>query len=102
MSDNPHLSPFEAMRRVSEAGNEYWSARDLDKLLGYGKYRFFKHAIQKAEEACENSRQTVSDHFVHTHAMIGLGKGAKRKVDDVHQVAVYAVAMIQVHPGVSD
>ncbi len=93
MSDNPHLSPFEAIRQVSEAGNEYWSARDLGKLLGYGEYRFFKNAIQKAEEACENSRQAVSDHFVHTHGMIGLGKGAKRRVDDVH-LSRYACYLI--------
>lgn len=82
--NTPHVSPFDAIRRVDEQGNDYWSARDLSKLLGYGEYRFFKNAIQKAEEACKQSGQAVADHFVHTHGMIGLGKGAKRKVDDVH------------------
>ncbi len=36
--DNPataHLSPFEAIRRESEDGSEYWSARDLARILGY-------------------------------------------------------------------
>lgn len=49
MSQTPHISPFDAIRREDENGNEYWSARDLGKLLGYGEYRFFKNAIQKAE-----------------------------------------------------
>src|SRR5437660_12726424 len=87
MDDQPntlHTSPFDAIRRIDEQGNEYWSARDLGKLLGYGEYRFFKNAIQKAEEACKNSGQAVSDHFVHTHGMVGIGSGAKRKVEDVH------------------
>jgi len=79
-----HISPFDAIRREDENGNEYWSARELGKLLGYGEYRFFKNAIQKAEEACKNSGQAVSDHFVHTHGMVGIGSGAKRKVEDVH------------------
>jgi DNA-damage-inducible protein D len=93
MSQTPHISPFDATRREDENSNEYWSARDLGKLLGYGEYRFFKNAIQKAEEACENSGQAILDHFVHTHGMIGLGKGAKRRVDDV-RLSRYACYLI--------
>ena len=79
-----HVSPFDAIRHEGENGNEYWSAREMGKLLGYGEYRFFKNAIQKAEEACKQSGQPVSDHFVHTHGMVAIGSKAKRKVDDVH------------------
>jgi DNA-damage-inducible protein D len=79
----PRISPFDAIHRVDEQGKEYWSARELGKLLGYGEYRFFKNAIQKAEEACKQSQQDVSDHFVHTHGMVSIGSGAKRKVEDV-------------------
>lgn len=84
MQETPHISPFDSIRHEDEQGNEYWSAREMGKLLGYGEYRFFKNAIQKAEEACKQSGQAVSDHFVHTHGMIKTGKGARRKVDDVH------------------
>jgi len=77
----PRISPFDAIRRVDEQGNEYWSARELGKLLGYGEYRFFKNALQKAEEACKQSGQAVLDHFVHTHGMVSIGSGAKRKVE---------------------
>jgi DNA-damage-inducible protein D len=93
MQDNTHLSPFDSIRRTEEDGKEYWSARDLSKLLGYGEYRFFKNAIRKAEEACKQSGQAVSDHFVQTHGMIETGKGAKRPVDNVH-LSRYACYLI--------
>lgn len=33
----PGISPFESIRKVNEEGFEYWSARDLAKILGYVK-----------------------------------------------------------------
>src|SRR5215471_13708199 len=84
MSQIPHTSPFDGIRHEDEDGREYWSAGELGKLLGYGEYRKFKNAIEKAEEACQNSGQAVADHFVHVGGMIEVGKGARRKVDDVH------------------
>ncbi len=78
-----HTSPFDAIRKVDERGNEYWSARDLSKLLGYTQYNKFTSAIQKAEKACEESGQAISDHFTHTGEMIQTGKGAKRPFDTV-------------------
>lgn len=89
-----HVSPFEAIRKVSENGREYWSARDLAKILGYAtNYRNFKPAIDKAKEACQHSGQAVSDHFADVRNMIKVGKGAKRKVDDVH-LSRYACYLI--------
>jgi DNA-damage-inducible protein D len=79
----PHASPFEAIRKEAEDGSEYWSARDLAKILGYARWDKFKNAIERAEEACQNSGQAVGDHFSHMGKMIHLGKGAKRNVDDV-------------------
>jgi DNA-damage-inducible protein D len=79
-----HVSPFEAIRRESEAGTEYWSARDLSKILGYKEWRNFTTAIEKAKEACENSGQATSDHFVEANKMVTLGSGAQRKTEDYH------------------
>jgi hypothetical protein len=31
----PHLSPFDAIRHIDEQLGEYWSARELYKILGY-------------------------------------------------------------------
>ena len=80
----PHTSPFEAIREEAEDGSEYWSARDLSKILGYTEWRNFTTAIEKAKEACENSGQAVSDHFVEANKLIEAAKGARRKIDDYH------------------
>jgi DNA-damage-inducible protein D len=77
-------SPFDAIRRVDEQGHEYWNAKDLGKLLGYSQYNKFKNAIRKAEKACEESREAVSDHFIHLDEVIEGGKGAKVKYPTVH------------------
>ena len=70
MNNAPHVSPFDAIRRVDDNGKEYWSARELGKILGYTEYRKFKIAIQKAEESCRQSGQAVSDHFAHVGEMV--------------------------------
>src|SRR5713226_5472525 len=85
----PHTSPFEAIRAEAEDGSEYWSARDLSKILGYTEWRNFTTAIEKAKEACENSGQAVSDHFVEANKLIETAKGARRKIEDYQQILDY-------------
>lgn len=72
-------SPFESIRKVNEEGFEYWSARDLAKILGYTEYGKFTNPIQKAEAACENSGQKISDHFAHVSEMVSIGSIANPK-----------------------
>lgn len=79
-----HISPFDAMQHEDEQGNEYWSARELYKLLGYSSWERFKGTIERAEVACEEAKQVVSDHFHTDVKMIVAGKGAKRKTEDIH------------------
>jgi DNA-damage-inducible protein D len=76
-----HFSPFESIRRIAQDGSEYWSARDLSKILRYTQYNKFAKAIAKAEEACENSGQNVTNHFIPASEIIVTGNGAKRQVD---------------------
>lgn len=78
-----HVSPFDAIRHVDDEHGEYWSARELSKLLGYTRFDKILPVIAKAEEACETSGQAVSDHMSHVRHMIATGKGAKRPADDV-------------------
>jgi len=73
-----HISPFDAIRRVSEHGNEYWSARELSKILTYDDYRNFQKVMSKAIKSCESAGEEASDHFVEVTDMIAVGKGAKR------------------------
>lgn len=73
---------------------ECWSARDLQQILGYSDWRNFLKAVDKAKEACNNSGESISDHFVEANKMIILGKGGERKVEDVGltRYACYLVA----------
>ena len=71
-----HISPFEQIKRVNAAGNEYWSSRDFAQVLGYSDYRNFEQVIGKARMACFNSGQRVEDHFVDITEMVEIGSGA--------------------------
>jgi len=83
-NNTPHTSPFDAIRRIDENGNEYWNAREIAKLLGYTQYNKFTSAIKKAEQACEKSGQAISDHFTHVGEMVEIGSGAQRRFATVH------------------
>lgn len=76
-------TPFEMLKKTNETGQEVWSARELAKILQYSEYRHFLPVIEKAKEACNNSKQKVSDHFEDILDMVAIGSGAKRKLEDV-------------------
>jgi DNA-damage-inducible protein D len=86
-------SDFEAAT-FEEQGIEYWSARDLQKLLGYTDWRNFLAVIDKAKEACINSQIDPNYHFVDVNKMIKLPKNATREVDDIilTRYACYLIA----------
>lgn len=54
---------FEQIKKTNEHRQEYWSARDLYRLLGYTEYGKFLPAIERAKKACENSGQDIKEHF---------------------------------------
>ena len=82
ISTNHTNNMFENIMHIDEYGNEYWYARELQKVLEYKEWRNFKIVIEKAITSCENSNFNVLNHFVETNKMIELGKTAKRKVLD--------------------
>lgn len=45
---------FEALKRLNEHGAEYWSARDLQPLLGYSQWRRFEMDRMNATELAAN------------------------------------------------
>jgi hypothetical protein len=66
---------FEHIKRINAAGHEFWSARELARVLEYTDFRNFIPVITKAREASANSGHTVSDHFVDINEMVRDGVG---------------------------
>lgn len=94
MSEIQHTgdqSPFDAIKRVTPEGREYWSARELMPLLGYGAdWRNFHGAIERARATCSNSGTDPVTNFVGATKITGT-----KPAQDVHlsRYACYLVAM---------
>ena len=88
-----HHKTFEDIRQQAEGGHEYWSARDLQKVLGYAQWRKFEMVIEKAQIACSTSKQDPQYHFAQVGKMVDLGSGAVREVLD-YRLSRYACYLI--------
>ncbi len=88
-----HHATFEGIRQLDETGNEFWSARQLAKVLEYSQYRHFLPVMEKAREACTNSGHDITDHMEDILTMVEIGSGARRKVEDV-RLSRYACYLI--------
>lgn len=88
------LTNFEALKALNEHGAEYWSARDLQPLLGYAQWRRFEDAIGRAIVSCEQSGNKSGHHFAGAGKMVDLGSGSLRNVEDYHlsRFACYLIA----------
>ena len=81
----PGSSLFEGIEKIDNKGNEYWTSRDLAKVLEYSECRHFIPAAKKAKEACDNSGHKVEDHFEDILDMVGIGSGAERAIENIKQ-----------------
>lgn len=74
---------FEQIKRINEFQVEFWSSRDLAKVLSYTEYRNFLLVIAKAKESCKNSGEVIHNHFVEVDDMVSIGSGAKRSIETI-------------------
>ncbi|MBI5745865.1 MAG: hypothetical protein HZA13_02550 [Nitrospirae bacterium] len=85
---------FEDLKKVNEYGAEYWSAREIQPLLGYTQWRRFEDAVKRAITSCKQSGNEPFHHFAGAGKPIEGGKGAVQTVNDYHlsRFACYLIA----------
>jgi DNA-damage-inducible protein D len=86
---------FERIKKMTEFGAEYWSARELQPLLGYSSsWQSFETAIRRAKTACKQIGQTVENHFTDTAKTLTNKSGTERQVKDyfLSRFACYLIA----------
>lgn len=74
---------FESIKRVDDNGNEWWSSRELARVLTYVNYKYFLEVMRKAWTAASNSGVNPANHFVVYNEMVPIGSNAERQVDTV-------------------
>lgn len=91
------FSQFESASLVLD-GVEFWSARDLQNILGYTKWSNFEQVILKAKESCISVGNNELDHFANVGKMVDLGSGSKREIVDLAltRYACYLIAQMEI------
>lgn len=85
---------FEELKKLNQHGAEYWSARELQPLLGYEQWRRFEDAVKRAINSCKTSGNDPTHHFAGAGKPIQGGKGSVQIVEDYHlsRFACYLIA----------
>ena len=96
---NTELKSFEDIKRIAENGMEYWSARDLQKPLGYEKWENFSKVIDKAMLACDTAGFDVKDHFpvVRKTVEMPVGEQFSRGFPDVGKTPYSELNIVEVN-----
>jgi len=91
----PIKSPFDTIKQIRPDGSEFWSARDLQPLLGYRNWREFNDATVRAKISCEAAGHTAPEQFGDAPKSSPMPNGGVRQVPDYHltRYACYLVAM---------
>lgn len=88
------VDTFDGIKQANEDGEEFWYARELQRVLGYAEWRNFNSVIDKAKTACKQSANQVADHFVDVNKMVRAGV-ADKEIDDIllSRYACYLIVM---------
>ena len=84
---------FESIKHVDDEGNEYWYARELQKVLEYNQWRSINDLIKRAKVACKESDNNIHDHFAVQRKMVDIGSNTQREVLD-YKLSRYACYLI--------
>ena len=84
---------FEEIKHIDENGNEYWLARELQKVLEYKDWRNFNKVIDKAIISANNSYPNQNLWGVEVNTPINSGKG-KIEMSKDYKLSRYACYLI--------
>ncbi|MBQ3367791.1 DNA damage-inducible protein D [bacterium] len=86
---------FESIKHVNEYGQEFWYARDLQKILEYTEWRNFTKVIDRAKEACNGAGHEVSECFVEVNKTSEMPNGGTKRINDfmLSRYACYLIVM---------
>ena len=83
---------FENIKSIREDGSEFWSARELAKVLDYTQWRNFQSVIKRAMIACENSGHNSVIDFAEVSKIVAAGAASKPVLD--YELSRYACYLI--------
>ncbi len=84
---------FEDIKHIDENGNEYWYARELQKVLEYKEWRNFNKVINKAIISANTSYPNQNLWGVEVNIPISSGKGKVEMIKD-YKLSRYACYLI--------
>ena len=85
-------SLFDSIKHETETGEEFWYARELQVALEYTEWRKVSKVIVRAKDSCQNSGNTISDHFVEVNKIVKAGATTK-DIGDI-ELSRYACYLI--------
>ena len=86
-------SRLDSVVKYDTNNNPYWSARDLQEILGYVEWRKFNLVIQRAIKTCNMSGYDPNDHFINSNKSVITGNNAVRIINDYYLTS-YACILI--------
>jgi DNA-damage-inducible protein D len=90
--DTADLNPFDAIKTVRADGSVFWSARDLQPLMGYATWAKFMTPVRRAMKAAENTEMDLEQNFSQSGKVSG-DRGPDQLDYDLTREAAYLVAM---------
>ena len=84
------MSPFDAIKNVDPDGREWWSARDLQKVMGYARWENLEVPLNRAMQSASNVGTDLTSNFLRSQKIVN-----GRSVADCQltRYAAYLVAM---------
>ncbi|WP_432164853.1 phage antirepressor KilAC domain-containing protein [Streptomyces sp. bgisy031] len=88
-------SPFDQIMLLDHSGEERWSARDLQKLVGYDRWERFAEVVERAIETINASGLDGLDHIRGAAKVMEGGRWGRQQVKDYRltRFGAYHVAL---------